>query len=227
MSEARIWHSKDPDQKLLPGDCQNVIVLSMSSIARSSTIRFRPIWRRPKRCLPARRPSICSCGFRIGVSLLGDGNGFPCLAISDWSASWEARTTLVPVSFGRSLSSGSIWFARCGPNALHRLIRMVRVCLSTGRMQFCPTEGIVPMFNKKPGIWRLPLEQIEATVADHLGRGRVQGNQPGPCFSRQVSMYLAKKRWRLEHDPDWPVLQRSAPHHRNARDCENRTPPQR
>jgi hypothetical protein len=28
MSEARIWYSKDPDQKLLPGDCQNVIVLS-------------------------------------------------------------------------------------------------------------------------------------------------------------------------------------------------------
>jgi hypothetical protein len=48
------------------------------------------------------------------------------------------------------------------------------------------------MFNQKAGIWRLSLEQIEATVADHLGRGRVQGNQPGPCFSRQVSMYLAK-----------------------------------
>jgi DnaA-like protein len=42
------------------------------------------------------------------------------------------------------------------------------------------------------GIWRLSLEQIEATVADHLGRGRVPGNQSGPCFSRQVSMYLAK-----------------------------------
>jgi hypothetical protein len=25
------------------------------------------------------------------------------------------------------------------------------------------------MFNQKPGIWRLSLEQIEATVADHLG----------------------------------------------------------
>jgi hypothetical protein len=28
MSEARIWYSRDPEQKLLPGDCQNVIVLS-------------------------------------------------------------------------------------------------------------------------------------------------------------------------------------------------------
>ncbi len=28
MREARIWYSRDPDQRLLPGDCQNVIVLS-------------------------------------------------------------------------------------------------------------------------------------------------------------------------------------------------------
>ena len=28
MSEARIWYSRDPDQRHLPGDCQNVIVLS-------------------------------------------------------------------------------------------------------------------------------------------------------------------------------------------------------
>jgi hypothetical protein len=28
MSEARIWYSRNPDQKLLPGDCQNMIVLS-------------------------------------------------------------------------------------------------------------------------------------------------------------------------------------------------------
>src|SRR3954451_21936477 len=42
------------------------------------------------------------------------------------------------------------------------------------------------------GIWRLSLEQIEATVADHLGDGRVPGNQAAACFSRQVAMYLAK-----------------------------------
>jgi hypothetical protein len=45
---------------------------------------------------------------------------------------------------------------------------------------------------RRNGIWRLSLEQIEATVADHLGNGRVPGNQAAPCFSRQVSMYLAK-----------------------------------
>ena len=46
--------------------------------------------------------------------------------------------------------------------------------------------------SQRAGIWRLSLEQIEATVADHLGGGRVLGNQRGPCFSRQISMYLAK-----------------------------------
>src|SRR3954451_23599901 len=42
------------------------------------------------------------------------------------------------------------------------------------------------------GIWRLSLEQIEATVANHLGNGRVPGNQSAACLSRQVSMYLAR-----------------------------------
>ena len=28
MAEARIWYSRDPDQQLLPGECQNMIVLS-------------------------------------------------------------------------------------------------------------------------------------------------------------------------------------------------------
>lgn len=46
---------------------------------------------------------------------------------------------------------------------------------------------------RRAGMWRLSLEQIEATVADYLGNGRVRGNQAAPCLSRQVSMYLAKK----------------------------------
>jgi hypothetical protein len=45
--------------------------------------------------------------------------------------------------------------------------------------------------NLKP-IWPISLRQIEETVAAHLGPGRVSGNAPRPCFSRQVSMYLAK-----------------------------------
>jgi hypothetical protein len=53
-------------------------------------------------------------------------------------------------------------------------------------------EALMPAIDQKRGIWRLSLEQIEATVADHLGPGRVPGNRSGPCFSRQISMYLAK-----------------------------------
>ena len=59
-------------------------------------------------------------------------------------------------------------------------------------MRFSQTEAIMGLNEQKVGIWRLSLEHIEATAADHLGRGRVPGNQPGPCFSRQVAMYLAK-----------------------------------
>src|ERR1700733_5022141 len=59
-------------------------------------------------------------------------------------------------------------------------------------MQFFRTEATMRGTSQRAGIWRLSLEQIEATVADHLGRGRVLGNQRGPCFSRQISMYLAK-----------------------------------
>lgn len=48
-------------------------------------------------------------------------------------------------------------------------------------------------------IWRVSLARIEQVVSAHLGAGRVPGNTAGPCFSRQVSMYLAKHvgRWSL------------------------------
>ena len=48
-------------------------------------------------------------------------------------------------------------------------------------------------------IWPVSLARIESVVSAHLGPGRVPGNAQGPCFSRQVSMYLAKRvgRWSL------------------------------
>jgi hypothetical protein len=48
-------------------------------------------------------------------------------------------------------------------------------------------------------IWRVSLARIEQVVSAHLGPGRVPGNVQGPCFSRQVSMHLAKLvgRWSL------------------------------
>lgn len=46
--------------------------------------------------------------------------------------------------------------------------------------------------DRNAGIWRPSLEQIESTVSSQLGPGRVTGNEQDPCFSRQISMYLAK-----------------------------------
>jgi chromosomal replication initiation ATPase DnaA len=49
------------------------------------------------------------------------------------------------------------------------------------------------MFDKQEvRIWPITLPQIETTVAAYLGPGRVPGNRQGECFSRQISMYLAK-----------------------------------
>jgi hypothetical protein len=49
------------------------------------------------------------------------------------------------------------------------------------------------MFDRQEArIWPVTLPQIETTVSAHLGPGRVPGNKQGECFSRQISMYLAK-----------------------------------
>jgi hypothetical protein len=50
------------------------------------------------------------------------------------------------------------------------------------------------------GIWRLSLEQIEATVPDHLGNGRVPGNQADACLSRQVFHVSGQERGGMEHN---------------------------
>jgi hypothetical protein len=41
-------------------------------------------------------------------------------------------------------------------------------------------------------IWPVTLCHIETVVSSYLGPGRVPGNRQSECFSRQVSMYLAK-----------------------------------
>lgn len=46
--------------------------------------------------------------------------------------------------------------------------------------------------DRNPGIWRPSLEEIDSTDSSQLGPGRVTGNEQGPCFSRQISMYLAR-----------------------------------
>ena len=59
---------------------------------------------------------------------------------------------------------------------------------------------------QRNGIWRLSLEQIEATVADHLGNGRVAGNQSAPCLSQAGFHVPGQERCGMEHDQDRPIL---------------------
>ena len=69
---------------------------------------------------------------------------------------------------------------------------------------------------RRVGIWRLSLEQIEATVADHLGNGRVRGNQAPSCLVGRFPC-IWQERWWMEHDQDRPILQRSPSYDRTAR----------
>jgi hypothetical protein len=45
---------------------------------------------------------------------------------------------------------------------------------------------------------RVSLTDINAIVAAQLGSGRVKGNAQPAVFSRQIAMYLAKKRRRID-----------------------------
>jgi hypothetical protein len=60
--------------------------------------------------------------------------------------------------------------------------------------------------DQRTGIWPLSLEQIEATVASHLGPGRVPGNEQVPCFSPSDVDVHSEPPWRLEHHKDWEIL---------------------
>src|SRR3954453_7775768 len=48
------------------------------------------------------------------------------------------------------------------------------------------------MCDKSTPIWQISLPRVEQVVSAHLGPGRVRGNRQPGCFSRQISMYLAK-----------------------------------
>ena len=78
MSETRIWYSRDPDQKLLPGDCQNVIVLSDEFYREILDHPIPAGSRRPRLCPLVQQILICFGGFRIGVTQRGAGNA--CLS---------------------------------------------------------------------------------------------------------------------------------------------------
>src|SRR5437588_8777218 len=94
-------------------------------------------------------------------------------------------------SFARSWKAGWTWYARCGPNARLRLIVTAPACSLIELTRYCPWRCQMLGANRNAGIWRPSLEQIDSTVSSQLGPGRVTGNEQGPCFSRQISMYLA------------------------------------
>ncbi len=95
-------------------------------------------------------------------------------------------------SFERSWRAGWTWCEPCGPNVRLRLMVMVPGCSLIQLMRccrwWCPMRGT----DRNAGIWRPSLGEIESAVSGQLGPGRVTGNELGPCFSRQISMYLAK-----------------------------------
>src|SRR4051794_19667982 len=97
-----------------------------------------------------------------------------------------------PESSARSWRAGWTWCEPCGPNVRLRSMVMVAGCSSIKPMRCCRWRCPMRGTDRNAGIWRPSLEQIESTVSSQLGPGRVTGNEQGPCFSRQISMYLAK-----------------------------------
>lgn len=78
MTEARIWYSRDGYQKLLPGDCQNMIVLSDEFYHE---IQNRPIpadLEAAKALRRRRQRSISTCGFLIDASPRKEKSGCRC-----------------------------------------------------------------------------------------------------------------------------------------------------
>ena len=80
--------------------------------------------------------------------------------------------------------------------------------------------------NRPFAIWPVSLARIESVVSAHLGPGRVPGNAQGPCFSRQVSMYLAKRvgRWSLSQIGRF---YNGRHHDGSPRNCKDRAPEER
>jgi hypothetical protein len=106
MTEARIWYSRDPEQKLLPGDCQNRIVLSEEFYREIQAHPIPTDLEAAERSRRPLRPWICSCGFPTDASRPEERNACRCSALSAWSASLEASSMRVLASSGRSSKVG-------------------------------------------------------------------------------------------------------------------------
>jgi hypothetical protein len=193
MSEARIWYSRDADQATLPGGFQNEIVLSHEFF---NEIMSHPIptdmeAAKTLSCSPAALDLFMWLSYRCFVAkgrervpLFGDFGLVNQLGSSDYARPRKFRERLEGwLDFVRSHVAG---VSGCNGYGGHGIVGGSSCCH--------PADGreIMRTSERRTGMWRLSLEQIEATVADHLGNGRVPGNQAASCLSRQVSMYLAK-----------------------------------
>jgi hypothetical protein len=155
MSEARIWYSRDPEAKLLPGDCQNRIILSdefyreilshpiptdleAARVLSSSPAALDLFMWLSYRCFTARG--------RERVPLFGDFG-----LVSQLGSAEYAR----PRKFRRSWRAGWTWCMRCGLTAQLRLTRMEPGCSWTRRTRFCRREVPMRGTDRRAGIWPL------------------------------------------------------------------------
>ena len=182
MSEARIWYSREADQPTLPGCFRNEIVLSHEFFKE---IMSHPIptdmeAAKALSCSPAALDLFMWLSYRCFVAkgrervpLFGDFG-----LVSQLGSAEYAR----PRKFRERLEGWLDLVRTMWPECPAVWTRPARVCGLIGRVQFCPVEELLAMFKDKVGIRRLSLAQIEATVANHLVRGRAQGASGRPLF---------------------------------------------
>jgi Replication initiator protein A len=99
MREARIWYSRDPDQALLPGGFENMIVFS-DEFYREVTTHSIPTDLEAAKALssvPAALDLIC--GYPTGASLRKGKTAFQSLVNSGWSHNLAVSSTLGRESF--------------------------------------------------------------------------------------------------------------------------------
>jgi hypothetical protein len=107
MTEARIWFSKDPEQKLLLGDCQNVVVLS-DEFYRETLSHPIPTDLEAAKALssaPAALDLVTWLSYRC---FSAKGSVSRCSGPAALSINWEACLTPDRGGSGRNWNNGSI-----------------------------------------------------------------------------------------------------------------------
>jgi hypothetical protein len=92
MAEARIWYSRDPEHKSLPGDCQNVVVLSEEFYKEISSHPIPADLEAAKALSASPAASTCSCGSPIDASPPAGGSACHYSASTDLFANSAAPT---------------------------------------------------------------------------------------------------------------------------------------